>query len=252
MEGQRVYQRIRDARRIYPFTNIYSTDAAAHANQVWEGKKGFLFSFEDHGVNRLGFFVEDKNELPELLRRVEVGRYYLEYMTKDEKEFIPGLQSVARMKRLANPDCRTVFEESGVLLYQDNAIGEMAKPEDAPEINRLLWSVFHTEVSHLLWDDELAASIRKGQITVHRDGGIDAVLMADVMPRKFYINQIVNQGEKKIIHAMLLNRLARYIENGGKYLYAWVEEGNTASMKFHAKYGMKHDGMWDMIWLLER
>ena len=72
------------------------------------------------------------------------------------------------------------------------------------------------------------------------------------MPKKFYINQVVNQGERKTIHAILLNRLEAYTNAGGKYLYAWVEDKNTASLKFHEKYGMKHDGMWSMIYSIER
>lgn len=42
------------------------------------------------------------------------------------------------------------------------------------------------------------------------------------------------------------------IKAGGKYLYAWVEAFNVASVKFHEKYGMKHDGMWSMIYSIER
>ena len=72
------------------------------------------------------------------------------------------------------------------------------------------------------------------------------------MPKKFYINQIVNKGKREIIHAILLNRLEEYIKAGGKYLYAWVEERNIASVKFHEKYGMKHDGMWSMSYSIER
>ena len=55
-----------------------------------------------------------------------------------------------------------------------------------------------------------------------------------------------------MIHALLLNRLAEYAETGGKYLYAWIEDKNTASIKFHKKYGMRHDGMWNMIYSVER
>ena len=131
---------------------------------------------------------------------------------------------------------------------------EFANEQDAEEINKILWVTFHTEISHLLSDDELRDKIRDEQITVHRnkDNHIDALLQADIMPKKFYINQVVNKGEKKAVHAILLNRLEQYIGAGGKYLYAWVEDKNIASMKFHEKYGMKHDGMWSMIYKIER
>ena len=44
-------------------------------------------------------------------------------------------------------------------------------------------------------------------------------------------------------------KIYEYIESGGKYMYAWVEENNIASLKFHQKYGMRHDGMWDLIYM---
>ena len=138
-----------------------------------------------------------------------------------------------------------------MLGYFDPAVGEPAADRDIPEINRLLWDTFHTEISHLLTDEELLE--KAGQLTIHREGRtIDALLQAEVLPKKFYINQIVNRGNRKNIHAMLLNRLKAYTEAGGKYLYAWVEDRNIASQKFHQKYGMKHDGMWNVLYAVER
>ena len=71
------------------------------------------------------------------------------------------------------------------------------------------------------------------------------------MPKKFYINQIINKTGKEVIHAMLLSRLDQYRKSGGKYLYSWVEEANIASLKFHNKYGMEHDGMWNLVYRLK-
>lgn len=233
-------------------SNVYTLENVQRATGCWETDDGFAFSYEDHGISRLSFLAADRDALSRLLDEVPAGCHHLEIMTKDGEAVLPGLRRVTRLKRLVNSDCRSVFDDSTVLQYRDDAVGEAALPQDAHEINRLLWSVFRTEVSHLLWDDELEGRIRDGQISIHRGNGIDAVLMADVMPRKFYINQIVNMGEKRNIHAMLLNRLWRFVEGGGRYLYAWVEEDNAASIKFHGKYGMKHDGMWNVLWLLER
>ena len=60
----------------------------------------------------------------------------------------------------------------------------------------------------------MVLKIREGQISIHRnkEGNIDAILQAEEMPKKFYINQIVNKAEKNVIHAILLNRLKKYIE----------------------------------------
>ena len=233
--------------------NYYSAESVEHITNIWSAGDEFVFSYEDHGVQRLTFFAKDWNSVDELLKRVSGGSYYLEFMTKDPDVFFPSDSTLtARMMRMAIADCRSVFgSDSPVLQYKDDSICQDAVCEDAGEINSILWNTFHTEISHLLTDEEVREKI--DQFTIHRDNGsIDALLQAEVMPKKFYINQIVNRGEKKTIHALLLNRLERYVEAGGKYLYAWIEENNIPSLKFHAKYGMEHDGMWDIIYHLER
>ncbi len=253
MNNRTIIQIIKEKRKLCPLTNVYTLENAKQATDYWETERGLLFSYMDHGVSRLGFFASDADELLRLMDKVKSGDHYLEYITKDpENSGFSTLRCIARMKRMVNADCRSVFCSSSVLQYRDEAIGEIASVSEAHEINQLLWSVFRSEVSHLLWDEELAMCIEKRQITIHRSEMIDAILMVEEMPRKFYINQVVNKGEKKNIHAMLLNRLWNYSENGGRYIYAWVEECNIASMKFHGKYGLEHDGMWNMVWLLEK
>ena len=253
MEKQIIQEKVLKARMQRLLNNCYSMDSADRCTRLWTGEDGFIWSWEDHGVQRLTFFANDRQALDRLLGQVDGGRYYLELMTKDPAEYKPaGAKQVAALMRLANPDCRSVFEkDSPVLGYFDPAVGEPAADRDIPEINRLLWDTFHTEISHLLTDEELLE--KAGQLTIHREGRtIDALLQAEVLPKKFYLNQIVNRGNRKNIHAMLLNRLKAYTEAGGKYLYAWVEDRNIASQKFHQKYGMKHDGMWNVLYAVER
>ena len=252
MEKETIYQRLMEMRRSRPLTNVYTTDVVERATDLWMEEDGFLFSYEDHGISRLAYCVTSLDVLLRLIRKVQSGTHYMEFMTAEDLDFAPDLELVTRLKRLANADCRTVFDDPVLCRFRDEAIGEIARPSDAHEINQILWAVFHTEISHLLWDDEIEERIGKGMFTVHRADEIDAVLMADVMPKKFYINQIVNRGDRRNIHAMLLNRLWDYVQGGGKYLYAWVEEGNIASIKFHGKYGMRHDGMWSVLWRLKR
>lgn len=254
MDVQIIYEKIKRARELRLFTNCYAIDLAKNADQLWIKEEDFIFSYKDQGISRLIFFAKDWHAVDELLKLVDRGRYYLEFMTKNPDERVAScLTLIARMMRLSNPDCSFVFaEESSVMQYMNENVGETAQEEDAEEINRVLWETFRTEISHLLSDEEIRDKITEGQITIHRDNHIDAILQADVRPKKFYINQIVNKTDRNIIHAILLNRLNTYVKNGGKYLYAWVEDTNIASLKFHEKYGMKHDGMWSMIYCLNR
>jgi len=253
MNKQDIQEKVLKARLQRFLNNCYSMDAIEYCTDCWQKDDEFVFSWEDHGIQRLTFFVKDWHALDELLKLIDNGRYFLEFMTKDPQEYIPaGLNRVAGMMRLANADCRSVFEsDSPVLQYKDPAIGQQAEEQDVKEINQILWSTFHTEISHLLTDEELEQKI--AQFTVHKTHNtIDALLQAEILPKKFYINQIVNKGEKKNIHGILLNKLEGYVSGGGKYLYAWVEDRNIASQKFHQKYGMKHDGMWNMLYCLEK
>jgi hypothetical protein len=253
---QIIYEKIKAARAKRFLSNCYSMDVVENSNGIWLLGDEFLFSYDDHGINRLVFFAREWKEIDVLLDTIDYGRYYLEFMTKDPKKYVPRDSLLtASMLRMANPDCRSVFAEDSIVLpYKNTERIDMAKESDADEINEILWTTFHTEISHLLSDEELIEKIREGQISIHRDqtGHIDALLQADVMPKKFYINQVVNRSDRHVIHAIVLNRLEQYITAGGKYLYAWVEEKNIASLKFHEKYGMRHDGMWSMIYSLEK
>ncbi len=253
MDKQIIYDKINLARKRRFLTNCYNLNIVETANDMWEYKECFIFSYDDHGINRLVYFTDKYDTINFLLDKINNGCYFLEFMTKNPEEYVPNRASLtARMLRLANPDCKSVFEtNSSILKYQDNTIGERAQEVDITEINRIFWRTFHAEISHLLTDDELHE--RLDQITIHKqERRIDAILQANAMPKKFYINQVVNNTKPKIIHAMLLNRLQSYVEQGGKYLYAWVENRNIASLKFHKKYGMEHDGMYSMIYCIKR
>ena len=252
-----ILKRIENSRGKRFLTNCYSMDVVEHCRRLWTSADQFLFSYEDHGIQRLVFFVESWHELNKLLDTVDdKGKYYLEFLTKNPSDYEPlGSVLIARMMRISNADCRSVLEsDSKVIHYKDAVEVESACIDDVEMINSILWNTFRTEIGHLLFDDELRRVIKEGKITVHRNSSdiIDALLQADVLPKKFYINQIVNLTERKVIHAILLDRLEKYIKMGGRYLYAWVQDTNIASIKFHEKYGMKHDGMWDILYCLER
>ena len=233
-------------------TNCYSMDVLNSASGFFEADDSFIVISEDHGVNRIYFFVKQTEILGRLFNQLDKGTYFIEYMTKLPEEFVPERAvTVARLKRMVNKDCRSVLEDPLLTVYRNDSIGEHADLADVHEINCLLWDTFKTEVSHLLYDEELAECIKDKKVIIHKERQIDALLQIDVMPKKFYINQVINRAEKSVIHAMLLSELNKYVQNGGQYLYSWVEENNIASMKFHQKYGMSHDGMWNIVYRLE-
>ncbi len=252
----KLLEKIKTAKGKRYLSNCYSLNGLKNLSRFWEVGDSFLYTYNDHGIVRGEFFVESYDILDKLIMSIDQRKYYLEFMTKNPEEYKPKETNlVARMIRIANLDCSGILKENALILkYKDSVDVSNASEQEAEEINRILWNTFHTEISHLLYDEEIRAKIREGKITIHRnvEGCIDALLQADVMPKKFYINQIVNKAEKNVIHAILINRLQKYIEAGGRYIYAWVDDTNIASVKFHEKYGMKHDGMWNMVYCVEK
>ena len=249
MDTNILIEKIKKARLLRLDSNCYNADVIGKAERISELGNSFAFSYEDHGINRVCYFASDYDALGKLLNGFGDGPYYLEIMTREPDAInLNGAECIARMKRLSNNDCNTAFDNEEITKYRNDSIVQIADVTDAKEINGLLWNTFANEVSHLLSDDELIEVIRKGNVLIHKNGEIDAVLQVDVMPKKFYINQVINKAGKEVIHAMMLSRLDQYRKNGGKYIYAWVDETNIASLKYHGKYGMEHDGMWNLVY----
>lgn len=241
-------------------SNLYSNAHVIldHLDEAVFTNKTILATFLDHGVRRLYYYTLDFSDITAAAEKLSSGVCVLEFMTRDPSEYRDFLQSagflpLAGMMRMAVDDCAAAFQNPEISGFYNASIGYYPDETEAEEINRILWQVFDTRISHLCTDEEIVDALRKREITIHRDENrtIEAVLQAVVNPKKFYINQIYNGTEKRIIHAMLLNRLKAYIDAGGKYAYAWVAEDNNVSIKFHKKYGFLPDGMWNMVYQLK-
>ncbi len=238
-------------------TNCYANSLIEMAEKVWMEADSLMFCYDDHGVKRLIYFASGTGQLERLLMKPDINntKYILEFLTRDKDENRTlfenvGYQNIANMMRMSNTDCIGALQDHHVARYRDDSVGRQAEIHETAEINRVLWDIFDTEISHLVNDNELEDFIINHEVSIHRnaDGLIDAILQVKQQPRKFYINQIYNGTNKNVIHAMLQKRLHEYRGAGGKYVFAWVEENNIASVKFHQKYGMEHDGMWDLVY----
>lgn len=125
-----------------------------------------------------------------------------------------------------------------------------ARVDEAAAVNRILWSTFDTRIGHLLDDRELAKIIEKGEVLIIKDHGeIVTLLQRSLDRRQFYINQIINRADSAYIHSLLGAELQKFYDSGGRYLYAWVQDTNIASNKFHAKYDMSFDGLLDLVYV---
>ena len=240
-------------------TNVFSDDVLENAEELYHSDKSLLISSVDCNVRRLYYYTVDFDSLGSLIPLLKNREYVLEFLTKsaDEKSaFLKenGFSLLAQMIRVSTLDCANALLDQSVSQYADDSISAYPDLGLCTPINKKLHEIFDSRVSHLLNDDGLKKAIENGEITMHQDfaGNIDAILQVVAQPKRFYINQIYNGAEKKIIHAMLQKRLRDYVNQGGKYAYAWVEKNNIASVKFHEKYGMKFDGLWNMVYVLEK
>ena len=240
-------------------TNVFSDDVLENAEELYHSEKSLLISSVDCNVRRLYYYTVDFGSLGSLFPLLKNQEYVLEFLTRnvDEKsDFLKenGFSLLAQMMRVSTLDCANALLNQSVSKYADDSVGMYPDSGLCSTINKKLHEIFDSRVSHLQNDEGLKKAIENGEITIHQDSAenVDAILQVVVQPKRFYINQIYNGAEKKIIHAMLQKRLRDYVNQGGKYAYAWVEKNNVASVKFHEKYGMKFDGLWNMVYLLKK
>lgn len=240
-------------------TNAFSDDVFMNVEDVFSNESSCLISCLDNGTRRLYFYTTDIYSLKELFPLLQQGEYTLEVLSRnpeEKKDFLVqnGFTLLAQLMRMSVRDCSHFLTDSSLLQYADDGIGLIPNVNLASAINRQLSTVFDTRVSHLQSDDDMRKSIERGEMEIHQadNGSIDAILQVVVKPQNFYINQIYNGTEKNVIHAMLQKRLKQYIDQGGKYAYAWIEKNNVASIKFHEKYGLKPDGLWNMVYLFHK
>ncbi len=241
-------------------TNVYTADIINQSSVFLFNADAILLSYNDHGVNRLYYYAHKLDNIEGLIASLPGDEYALEFMTKngeDSSEVLQqlGFQCLARMMRMSVRDVSGPAKSNFTSHHFDEVAGTFPDEGLAPEINKVLWKVFDTRVSHLQDEDELKRSIEKREVLIHqnnKEGNIDAVLQTIIQPQRFYINQVYNGADKNVIHSMMHQRMKEYIAAGGKYAYAWVDKNNIASVKFHQKYGLQHDGMWNMVYVLKR
>ena len=237
------------------FVSFDSSDITEY--EVFSSEKTIIIINQEYKVSRVWFYTSEPQDFAELLKcSLNNAEYTLDIVTKDavflKNELISaGFSCIAEMMRLSNNNVSEVFlSDSAVYKFLDCEYGITAKSIDADEIFDILWRTFDTRISHLPDKKELVDMIDKGEFLIYRDKEqkLTSLLQTVAEPKRLYINQVYNSAEPKIIHSLLLNRIKQYCEQGGKYIYSWVEKNNIASMKFHGKYNMRHDGLWDIVY----
>ena len=239
------------------YTNLYRNIASFPA-QEWDATASeltlCLFLFEG-GARRVQFVTSDSDDLARMLAAVKepaaidmVGRNPSALAGALAKG---GFHPIAQMHRWANRDISAALGGNGIInkTYGNINSGGVAREDDARQILDIYRKTFDTRISHLPSLGELKENIDHGEVVIHREAGrIRTILQRTIEPKRFYIHQVYNDGEKAWLHGIILSELRRYYAQGGRYLYAWIQDTNIASQKMHAKYGMAPDGLWDVVY----
>ena len=245
----------KQSKRVYSNSHIIFSKYPNVEWKVRESEKSLVVIISEHVIKRLIFYTADFSDLKSCIKPLK-GAMVIEVVSKgnnDMKEYIEnmGFEKYMTQARISCEDISAVFKsESSVIQYFDSTIGCMAKEIDCNQINELLWDVFDTKSSHLKSDEELLEQIRRKEFYIHKnhENQIDMLIQCIISPKSFYFNQVINNGEKKYFHAMILNVLKKYVNQGGRYVYAWVNVGNIASFKMFEKYTLVRDGVYNEIY----
>ena len=224
---------------------------------VLESEKSLIVVISEQGIRRIIFYTLDFKDLKKIIQNIK-GNIVIEVVSKNRENMRReieklGFEQLTTQIRVSSKDISNVFSlNSPMMKYYNNSIGITAVNSDMEQINKILWNTFDTRSSHLKSKNELIEQIEKGEFYIYKDANhkIEMLIQYIASPKSFYFNQVINNGDKEKFHALTLNLLKRYYEQGGKYAYAWVNEGNIASFKYFKKYTLVEDGVYNSIYYM--
>ena len=223
--------------------------------EVLETEQSLIIIITEKEIKRIVFYTVNFEDLKQLIQNVGEN-VVIEVISKDKNYLKDAIERIGFKKLITQVkiSCKKVSEvfdaNSEIIKFYNPLIGELALESDADEINDILWSTFDTRSSHLKTKAELSKQIARGEFYVHRNENnrIDMLIQQVSSLKAFYFNQVINKGDKTIFHALTINLLKRYCDNGGEYVYAWVNEDNVASFKYFSKYKLMEDGIYNSIY----
>lgn len=245
-------------KKVYTNSNIIFTKFPCRKWSVYESEKSLLIIIVEKEIIRCTFYTIDFEDLKKIIINLK-GNLVIEVVSKNKdnmkKEIEEmGLKRIVIQKRVSSKDVSDVFKpNSSIINCYNKSIGSIATDLDIEQINDMLWNTFDIKSSHLKSKEKLIEQIENKEFYIYKNGNnkIEMLIQYKFSPKCFYFNQVINIGEKKLFHALTLNLLKKYCEQGGKYAYAWINEGNIASFKYFEKYTLVEDGVYNSIYSSE-
>lgn len=246
------------------YTNYYNQCSKLNNKfQVKYNENALVFIWNDLGIDRVYFFASDINELVEILTEVNINSV-IDFITKDKYALVdcftkagfqlhleygrffikPGNEEVAELQHSLedDKDSQKIF---------NSPFGELAKEDDAEEIDKHLRRVFDPYEAHFYSIDTLKENIRKGWVWVAKEKGkIIAGSCFEIQGKKVYGAYIWNDGDVEVL-CSLNHKISQYLASQDvSYCYCWMRLNNKRVIRYNMKYnGYVPDGLYDMIFV---
>lgn len=233
----------------------FALEKSEREHDVLMSEDSLCVIIHEPSVDRLLFFTVNDLDLVEISNLLGEG-YVLDIVSKDSNLYADlltkmGFKQLTKLQRVANKDMMLSILASTREMVLDFDKSIVAQVQHIEDIYNLLWNTFDTRISHLPDKEELERQIKSMEIRIIEDesGKIVTLYQVSVEPKSYYINQIINKGSKDSFHKMLIDDFKRYCDNGGRYVYAWVETENKASLGLFKKYGIVPDGLYTCVYV---
>ena len=221
-------------------------------DRIWRviyNSKALIILITDNGVIRIEFFATDITDLKGLVDELPTGEYDLEFLYRKENPYLSSFMSLGfelykTMMRYCNYDIGRTLEENKLQLDVYRPLKDYVVLDQMQflKIKHLLFDAFDPRISHIPCDEDLHCFIDNGEFLGITIGDqLATLLQRKLENRRFYINQVINTSEPIFVHSIMIDELEKYVKSGGKYVYSWIASDNTASIRFHQKYGLKPD-----------
>lgn len=241
-------------------TNYFTFNYNNKIINIYKDEKSIFFIIEDNMVFRGYFFSTDEDNLSLLLKKVK-EECIVEILTKDEplkydNIFLSsGFVFNSIFKRYSNDNLKLKLNESipnKLKNLEFRKYGKIATLDDVDLLHNKLYETFDHRTSHLPEKDEIANMILNNQIVIEKENNdVVAFLIYKIEGCKYYVNQIYNSVNSEVIHSILYNSIIDSMKKNVNYAYAWIDENNIRSIKFHEKYGMRFDGLSSISYIKE-
>lgn len=239
------------------FTNIFNVPQQGLLDII-EESEGIAFLLQDRDVKRGYFCVSKPQVMKSLINNFPAGTG-VEWLGRGIDDEVcdslleSGYSYYATYLRNGNYSLKESMDKSIPLDLQKldcSLFVQEGRVEQIPEMHALLYKHFNPITSHIQTEAELKENILNNQLKVATaDGKIVALLTYYMQKKKIYMEHMINDGDRHLMHALYYSVLKEAVANGINVADTWVRESNSRALAFVKRYGLSPDGMKNFVYI---